>query len=83
LLKCGKSIRRKPIKRGGVESVSKLRKLVISLKIATGDNKHAAAYTGALEECNIRMITCSKINSAFLNALVAFCTPVELTFWLT
>ena len=68
-----------PIKPDVIESINALKKLGISLKLITGDNKHVAVHVGErVGLSNPRVITGSDLNHISVEALVKLVTHVDI-----
>jgi P-type Mg2+ transporter len=68
-----------PIKPGVSESIMMLKKLGISLKVITGDNRHVAAYVGErVGLCNTRILTGSDLGRISTEALVKVVKDIDI-----
>ncbi|HEY7080187.1 MAG TPA: magnesium-translocating P-type ATPase [Nitrososphaeraceae archaeon] len=68
-----------PVKPGVMESISSLRKLGISLKIITGDNKHVAAYVGEhIGLSKPQILSGSELNHISTEALVKLARDIDI-----
>jgi P-type Mg2+ transporter len=68
-----------PVKSDAIESISSLKKLGISLKLITGDNKHVAAYVGqCVGLSNSHILTGSDLNLISVEALVKLATDIDI-----
>ena len=68
-----------PVKPHITESINKLRKLGISLKLVTGDNKHVAAHIGQTVGLSTsHVLTGSELNHISAEALVKLAADIEI-----
>jgi P-type Mg2+ transporter len=68
-----------PLKPGVIYSISNLKRLGISLKIISGDNKHVASYVAQeIGLSNKRVITGSELNHISTDALAKLANEIEI-----
>ena len=68
-----------PLKPGVIDSISSLKKLGISLKIVSGDNKHVASYVAQeIGLSNKQIITGSELNHINSDALTKLVNSIEI-----
>ena len=68
-----------PLKPGVIDSISNLKKLGISLKIVSGDNKHVASYVAQeIGLSNKQIITGSELNHINSDALTKLVNSIEI-----
>ena len=68
-----------PLKHGVIDSISKLKRLGISLKVISGDNKHVASYVAQeIGLSNKRIITGSELNHIDSDALAKLVNDIEV-----
>ncbi len=68
-----------PLKPGVIDSISNLKRLGISLKIISGDNKHVASYVAQeIGLSNKRVITGSELNHISTDALAKLANDIEI-----
>ena len=68
-----------PLKPGVIDSISKLKRLGISLKVISGDNKHVASYVAQeIGLSNKRIITGSELNHINSDALAKLVNDIEV-----
>ena len=68
-----------PVKPDVIESIKALKKLGISLKLITGDNKYVAAYVGQCVGLSTpRILTGSELNHISVEAMVKQATDIDI-----
>ena len=68
-----------PVKADVTESINELKKLGVSLKLITGDNKHVAAFVGqSVGLSTSRILTGADLNHISSEALVKLATDIDI-----
>lgn len=68
-----------PVKPDATESINALKKLGISLKLISGDNKHVAAYVGqSVGLSTSRILTGADLNHISVEALVKLASDIDI-----
>ncbi|HEY6950079.1 MAG TPA: HAD-IC family P-type ATPase, partial [Nitrososphaeraceae archaeon] len=68
-----------PVKEDVTESINELKKLGVSLKLITGDNKHVAAFVGqSVGLSTSRILTGGDLNHISSEALVKLATDIDI-----